>query len=139
MEAAQNNCTRDNVTHSQVNHHQLLFGNWNILTFIEKEVELVEEAKRYHLDIVGVSSTKRRGSGTVGILRSPRLSDWVFPGSQVCILKLKVKNQSICLLEVYAPSAASEYQAFVDEVNNALHRVSPFESIVLMGDFNAHT
>jgi len=59
---------------------------------------LVEEAKRYHLDIVGVSSTKRRGSGTVnlddgwklfcsgadpsvsaqsvvGILTNPRLSD----------------------------------------------------------------
>jgi len=27
-------------------------------------IELVEEAKRYHLDITGVSSTKRRDSGT---------------------------------------------------------------------------
>ena len=26
-------------------------------------MELVEEAKKYHLDIVGVSSTKRRGCG----------------------------------------------------------------------------
>ena len=61
-----------------------------------KNLELVEKAKRYHLDIIGVSSTKRRGSGTVdldggwklfysgadpsmyaqagvGILKSPRL------------------------------------------------------------------
>ena len=32
-----------------------------------KELELVEEAKRYHFDIIGVSSTKRRGSGTVDL------------------------------------------------------------------------
>ena len=32
MEAAQSIRTRDNVAHSRVNHHQLLLGNWNILT-----------------------------------------------------------------------------------------------------------
>ena len=65
MEAAQSIRTRDNVAHSRVNHHQLLLGYWNILTLIGKE--LVEEAKRYHLDIIGVSSTKQRGSGTVDL------------------------------------------------------------------------
>jgi len=167
MEAAQNNRTLDKVAHSRVNHHQLLFCNWNIFTLTGKELELVEEAKRHHLDIVGISSTKRRGSGIVyldggwklfyfgadpsesaqagvGILTSPLLSDcvseWVPLGSRVCILKLKVKNQSTCLLQVYevCPNAASEYQAFVDEVNDALLRVSPSESTVLMGDFNTH-
>ena len=64
MEAAQSIRTRD-VAHSRVNHHQLLLGNWNIL--LGKELELVEEAKRYYLDIIGVSSTKRRGSGTVDL------------------------------------------------------------------------
>ena len=34
--------------------------------------------------------------------------------------------------------ATSEYQAFVDDVNDALLRVSPTESTVLMGDFNAY-
>ena len=98
MEAAQSIRTRDNVAHSRVNHHQLLLGNWNILTLTGKELELVEEAKQYHLNVIGVSSTKRHGSGTVdldggwklfysgpdpsmsakagvGILSSPRLSD----------------------------------------------------------------
>ena len=28
---------------------------------------MVEDAKRYHLDIIGVSLTKRRGSGTVDL------------------------------------------------------------------------
>ena len=126
---------------------------------------MLEEAKRYHLDIIGVSSTKRRGSGTVdldadgnssilgadpsmsaqagvGILTSPCLSDyvsdWIPLGSRVCMLKLKVMDRSLCLLQVYAPKAKSEYEAFVDEVNDALLRVSPTESTVLMGDFNAH-
>jgi len=53
-------------------------------------------------------------------------------------LKLKVENLSICLLQVYAPKAASEYQTFVDEVNDALLRESSSESTVLTGDFNAH-
>ena len=66
MEAAQSIRTRDNVAHSRVNHHQLLLGNWNILTLTGKELELVEEAKRYHLDIIGVSSTKRRGLWNCG-------------------------------------------------------------------------
>jgi len=66
------------------------------------------------------------------------MSDWIPLGSRVCKLKLKVENQSICLLQVYVPNAASEYQAFVDEVNDALLRVSPAESTALMGDFNTH-
>ena len=115
---------------------------------------MVEEAKRYHLDIIGVSSTKRRGSGTVnldggwklfysgadpsvsaqagvGILTSPQLSksvsDWIPLGSRVCMLKLKGLDRSLCLLQVYAPNATGKYQAFVDKVNDALLRVSPTE------------
>ena len=126
MEAAQSIRTRDNVAHSRVNHHQLLWlSNWNILTLTGKELELIDEAKRYHLDIIGVASTKRRGSGTVdldggwnlfysspdpsmsaqasvGILASPRLSncesDWIPLRSRVCMLKLKVLDRSLCLL-----------------------------------------
>ena len=52
------------------------------------------------------------------------------------MLKLKVLDRSLCLLQVYAPNATSEYQAFVDEVNDALLRVSATESTVLKEDFN---
>ena len=78
----------------------------------------------------------------VGILTSPRLSvcesDWIPLGSRVCMFKLKVLDGSLCLLQVCALIATCEYQGFVDEVNDALLRVSPTESTVLMGDFNAH-
>ena len=70
MDASQSIQTRDNVAHSRVNHRQLLLGNWNIsniFTLTGKELEMVEEAKQYHLDIIEVSSTKRRGSKTVDL------------------------------------------------------------------------
>ena len=119
----------------------------------------------YDLDIIRVSLTKGRGSGIVNldggwklfysgadrsisdqagleIFRSPRLSncvsDWFPLGSSVCMLKLEVLDWSVCLLQVHTPNATSEYQAFVDEVNNVLLRVSPTESTILMGDFNGH-
>ena len=78
----------------------MLLGYRNVLALTGKQLELVDEAKTY-LDRVGVSSTKRRGSGivdldggwnlffsfadpsmsakaSVGILTSPWLSVYVF-------------------------------------------------------------
>ena len=55
------------------------------------------------------------------------------------MLKLKVLDRSLCILQVYASNTTSEYQAFVDEVNDTLFRVSLTESTVLMGDFNPHS
>ena len=81
MEAAQSIRTRDNVhTHgSTINNCR------NILTLTGKELELVEEAKWYYLDIIGVSSTKRRGSGTVDLDGGWKL---VYSGAiLICLLK----------------------------------------------------
>ena len=143
----------------------MAIGNWNVFSITGKEQELVGEAKRYRLDIVGVSSTKRRGSGTVdldggwklfysgvdpdmtaqagvGILTSPRLADCVIDwnplGGRVCLLRLRLKERTLALLMVYAPNAEAEYQPFLDEVDAALQRVANMDSIILMGDFNAH-
>ena len=63
----QNNRTQGYAAHFRRKHHRLLLGSWNVITLTGKESELVEEAKKYHLDIVGVSSIKRRGSGIVDL------------------------------------------------------------------------
>ena len=77
----------------------------------------------------------------VEIITNPQLSDFVFDwirlGSRACMLKLKVKDRSLCLLQVYAPNTVSEYLAFVDDVNDVLQRVGLSESTILSGDFNA--
>ena len=41
-------------------------------------------------------------------------------GSQACMLKLKVKDQSLSLLQVYGPTSVSEYQTIVEDVIDAL-------------------
>ena len=50
---------------------------------------------------------------SVGILTSPQLSDcvfdWIRYGLWACMLRLKVKDRSLCLLQVYAPHAKGEY------------------------------
>ena len=56
---AQSNHIQGYVTHFRKNCHRLLLGNWNVLNLTGKELELVEEAKKHHLDIVGYSSTER--------------------------------------------------------------------------------
>ena len=59
-------------------------------------------------------------------------------GSRISMLKLKIVDRPFCLLQVHAPNATSEYHNFVDEVNDALLRVSATESTVFLRDFNAH-
>ena len=60
MGTARRKCTRVGP-----NCRNLAIGNWNASSLTEKELELVCEAQQYRLDIAGISSTKRRVSGTV--------------------------------------------------------------------------
>ena len=62
---AQSNRIQCYVAHFR--KHILLLVNWNVLIPTRKGLALVEEAKNYHLDIVGRSSTKRRSSGIVDL------------------------------------------------------------------------
>jgi exonuclease III len=145
--------------------HGLKIGTWNLLSLTGKELELVEEVKRYRLDIVGLSSTKRRGSDQldlpegwklflsgvdpamsaqagVGILTSPWLADrvveWIPMGGRVAVLRVRLETKTLSLVQVYAPNLEAEYAAFLDEVDAALEKVPNTESFILMGDFNAH-
>ena len=54
------------------------------------------------------------------------------------MLKLKIKDRSLSLLQVCDLIAVSENQAFVDDVNHALQRVGSRESTILSEDFSAH-
>ena len=60
MGATHRKCTRLGP-----NCRDLAIGNWKVLSLTGKKQELVCEAQQFRLDIVGISSTKRRGSGTV--------------------------------------------------------------------------
>ena len=143
----------------------LAIGNCNVSSLTGKELELGCEAYQYRLDVVRISSTKPWGSGTVelnggckifysgvdavmsaqagvGLLVSPNMAecvvDWVPLEGRVCLLKLRLQEQSLCILQVYAPSMESHYEAFLDEVEVALGKTTLSESLVLLGEFNAY-
>ena len=124
MGAAHRKCTRVGP-----NCRDLAIGNWNVSSLTGKEQELVCEAQQYRLDIMGISSTKHRASGTaelnggwkifysgldaampaqagVGLLVSPNMAecvvDWVPQGGKVCLLKPRLQERSLCILQVYA-------------------------------------
>ena len=44
----------------------------------------------------------------------------------------------MCNLQVYAPNMELQYEAFLEEVEVALRNATSSESLVLLGDFNAH-
>ena len=54
------------------------------------------------------------------------------------MMKFKVKDRQICILQVYVPNGNSEYQAFVDDINYALQRVGSAKFTIFLRDFNEY-
>ena len=73
---------------------RLAFGKWNVLSLTGKEQGLVQEAKRYRLDTVGISSTKHRGFETVRLDEnsSTRVNPTVFAQASMGIFTSGTRN-----------------------------------------------
>ena len=97
------------------------------------------KAERFSTHLYNVTMSAQAG---VGIFISPSLAycviDWIPLGGRVCFLKLRLNERSLCILQVYAPNAGAQCQSFLDQIGAALLKVTYAESIVLLGDFNAH-
>ena len=138
------------------NENRNYIRTWNVTSLSGKEPELADEASRYRLDIVGVSSTKRKGNETlvlnkrwqlfysgvdpalhaqagVGILTNPRLAEkfveWRPISERVALLRLKLKEKTQALEQAYAPNTESEYAPFLDEVSGVLEGIPGTDSI----------
>ncbi|VDO93625.1 unnamed protein product [Soboliphyme baturini] len=105
-------------------HHQgkLKVGNWNVTSLRGKEQELVDEAIKHQLDIVGLSLTKREGSGFLN------LNGW----------KLFYVGVDITTRAQASVGVVGEYDFFLEEVECALNELPNTEALKLLGDFNEH-
>ena len=146
----------------------LSLGTWNVRTMRTDghwDI-LLEEVKRFGLDILGLSETHLTGPETllekgeftvllssrrdnicregVGILVSRRILQCLVSyeaiSPRIITAKLKMKEGMTNIIQVYAPTTAhsdEESDKFYDALQLHLQKIHKKENVILMGDFNA--
>ncbi|CAF1306819.1 unnamed protein product [Rotaria sordida] len=118
-------------------------GTWNVTLLNGKEIELIEEVKKYQLDVIGISSFKKKDNGWqlfyfgidptihaqvgVAILLHSRLVDtileWKPINERIILLKLQLNKSNTTVIQVYAPNVKADYAAFLDTLATTMENI----------------
>ncbi|KAK3570098.1 hypothetical protein QTP86_010972 [Hemibagrus guttatus] len=89
----------------------------------------------------GVPHGERRRAG-VGLLIAPQLSRHVLEFSpvneRVVSLRLRAGDRCLTVVSAYGPNGSVDYPTFLETLRGVLEGTPTGDSIVLLGDFNAH-
>ena len=140
-------------------------GTWNVRTLYStgKLAQVINEMKRYQLDILGVSEMRWTESGKtdldgmtvyysggtkhergVGIILNKAMSGaviaWEPVNDRIITVRLQTRLMKVTLVQVYAPTNASddeEKDSFYELLQDVLDATPEHDMKMVMGDFNA--
>lgn len=142
-------------------------ATWNIESWRNRDQELLLELENHKIDICSISETRKKGKGSValdkyilfysGVDKSERANagvgilirshlgtnvmDAYYMNERIMMIKIALKNNILYIISIYAPQTGRprvERESFYSSLQELLDSIPKNNSIMIMGDFNAH-
>lgn len=141
------------------------FGTWNVRAINGKEIELLEEAKKYNIKVLGVTETKKKGQGVInlgshkliysGVNTMERAKagvallltndiyetcDYNYVNERLLEVNTEFKHRSIKIIIGYGPNedaSKEDREEFYEQLQIIIDSTKPKQEILILGDLNA--